>query len=300
MSWTGLLGTNQSYPGGIVLGQGQGNVAATIHFTQGLKDGGSGQSALGLDSGAAITMTDDGGAGATSYNWEFLNWPAPLSSPPAITNGTSQVATVTPTQDGVYIVKLTRVDGAITSTDVRFFGVADADGLHLPVAGMTGNMSNVGASPTLAQAAGWMGRQDASTNNLLDAYLRWVKAAAKNAQAFNLVAGAQTWNLDTFKRVGTLQIDPSKYPGYVSARFQAIIEATGTKTVEIRLYNLTDGGVVASSTLSATSTDPTLVEATVSLPTSSKEYEVQLRMTTVDLVNTDFVTCTNARILLAW
>jgi hypothetical protein len=292
---TGILGTNQSY-----LGEGQGNVAATIHFTQGLKDGGSGQSALSFDSGAVVTMTDDDGAGATSYNWEIVNWPAPLSSPPVITNSTTQVATCTPVQDGVYIVKLTRVDGAITTTDVKFFGVADADGLHLPVAGMTGNMANVGATPLLAKAAGWMGRADASTNNLLDAYLRWVKAASKNAQAFSLVSGSQTHNLDTFKRIGTLQIDPTKYPSYVTARFQAIIEATGTKTAEIRLYNFTDGGVVAGSTLTAPASDPTVVEATVTLPSALKEYEVQLRMTTVDLINTDSVTCTNARILLAW
>ena len=275
-------------------------MAAIIHFTQGAKDGGSGQSVLGLSASSVVTMTDDGGAGATSYNWEFLNWPAPLSSPPSITNSTSQVATVTPVQDGAYIVKLTRVDGGTTTTDVRFFGVADVDGLHLPVAGMNGNMTNVGASPLLAKAAGWMGRADASTNSLMDAYLRWVKAATKNAQAFPLVQGSQTHNLTTFKRIGTLRLDPSKYPGYTTAKFQAIIEATSTKTVEVQLYNTTDGDVVSGSTLSATATVPTVVEAMVTLPSSQKAYEVQLRMTTVDLVNLDLVTCTSARILLAW
>ena len=273
---------------------------ATIHFTQGGTDAGSGQSALGFTSGAVVTMTDDGGAGATSYAWSIINWPAPLSSPPTITNGSSQVATVTPTQDGVYLVQLTRVESGVTTVDTRFFGILDTDGFQLPVAGMTGNISNVGASPTLAKAAGWMGRADASTNTLLDAYLRWTKKAAKNAQAFPVVSGAQSHNLATFRRIGTLQIDPTKYPGYAQAKFQAIIEASGSKTAEIQLYNTTDGGIVSGSVLDVTSNSPTLVDATVTLPSSLKAYEAQLRMTTVSSPNTDSVICTCARILLAW
>jgi hypothetical protein len=273
---------------------------AIIHFTQGALDGGSGQSAIGFEVAQPVTMTDDGGAGATSYLWEVINWPAPLGAAPIITNPTAQVATITPSVDGSYLIRLTRDDGGIVTSDTRFFAAMDADGLQLPVAGITGRIVNVGGSPLLAQSAGWMGRGDAGTNTMLDAYLRWVKAAAKNAQAFTVVGGSQTWNLDTFRRIGTLSIDPSSYPGYVTAKFQAIIEATGTKTAAIQLYNLTDGGVVAGSLLTATSNDPTLVEATVTLPSAAKTYEVQLRMTTVDLVNVDSVTCTSARILLAW
>ena len=275
-------------------------MVATIHFTQGATDAGSGKSALGFSSGAVVTMTDDGGAGATSYLWEITNWPAPLAAPPTITSSTAQIATVTPALDGAYLVKLTRTDGAVITTDTRFFGIKDAEGHTLPVAGMTGTNSNVGATPLLAQAAGWMGRQDASTNVLLDAYLRWLKAAAKNAQAFTIVGGSQPNNLNTPKRVGTLSIDPTKYPSYATAKFQAIIEATGTKTAEVSLYNVTDGGVVASSTLTATSTNPTLVEATVTLPSAAKLYEVRVRLTTVSVPNTDIATCTCARILLAW
>jgi hypothetical protein len=296
---TNQLGTPQSYLGNIIFG-GPTYMPAIIHFTQTPRDGGSGQSAIGFVIGDPVTMTDDGGPGATSYLWEILNWPASLASAPVITNETSQIATVTPSMDGTFLVKLTRVDGGITTTDMRFFSVADADGLSLPTAGITGRMANIGATPLLAQAAGWMGRADAGTNVMLDAYLRWVKDAAKNSQTFPIVSGSQTWNLNTFLRIGTLSLDPTKYPGFTTAKFQAIIEATGTKTAEIQLYNSTDGGIVAGSVLSAPATAPTLVEATVTLPSALKTYEVHLRMTTVDAPNLDSGTCTSARILLAW
>lgn len=149
---------------------------ATIHFTQGLSDGGSGQSALGFDPDVLVSMTDDGGPVATSWLWEVISWPAPLAAPPVLTGAATQTATCTPTLDGVYIVRLTRTDGVNgTTVDLRFFGVKDLDNLTLPSPGMTGNMSNVGGSPALAQAAGWAGRADASTNVLVDAYLRWLK-----------------------------------------------------------------------------------------------------------------------------
>jgi hypothetical protein len=153
---------------------------ATIQFTQGVTVGGAGQSVLGFTANTSVTMTDAGGPGATSYQWQFVSWPASLSTPPTITNATSQVATVNVPGggflDGSYIVKLTRTEGAVVTVDIRFFGVADEDGLVLPSAGQTGNMSNIGGSQVLAQQAGWAGRADASTNAQLDAYLRFIKS----------------------------------------------------------------------------------------------------------------------------
>lgn len=146
---------------------------ATCQFTQGAVVGGSGQSVFGFATNAVATMTDNGGAGASSYLWEIISWPSPLASAPAITNSTSQVATVTPTLDGVYIVKLTRVEAAVTTTDIKFFGVSDEDALTLPSVGQTGNMTNQSVN---AQKAGWAGRQNATTNFQLDAYLRFLKA----------------------------------------------------------------------------------------------------------------------------
>ena len=149
---------------------------ATIQITQGAIVGGSGESVIGFDPTTVITLTDDGGAGATSYLWECISWPGPDAAAPTLGTPTAQVATITPPgggiTDGVYILRLTRDDpGDGVSTDVRFFAVEDVDGLSLPSAAMNRNMSNVGGSAA-AQAAGWFGREDGSTNVFLDAFLR--------------------------------------------------------------------------------------------------------------------------------
>jgi len=150
---------------------------ASIQITQGAIVGGSGQSVIGFDTTTDVTLTDDGGAGATSYQWEFVSYPAPLASPPTINNDTSQVANITDTLlDGVYVLRLTRVDVVDgTTTDVRFFAVADADGFSLPSSAMNRNMCNVGGL-VAAQEAGWFGSTAAGTDVFLDGYLRDLKA----------------------------------------------------------------------------------------------------------------------------
>ncbi len=272
---------------------------AQCQFTQGATVGGDGQSVLGLTSGVQITMTDKGGSGATSYLWEIVNWPAPLSSAPTITNSTSQVAVVTPTQDGLYLVRLTRTDSISGITrDVRFFGIGDAEGHHLPVAGASGNITNVGASPALAQAAGWMGREDAGTNVLLDAFLRWIKTAAKNVQSFSLVSGKQTSTSNSWRVVGSLQFDPTAYPSYLQATFQTALSVNSGQIVEVRLYNLTDGEVVSASTLTSTSATTEIKEATLTLPSAEKLYEVHLRLGNAN-TGVDEAVCSEARLILA-
>jgi len=146
---------------------------ATCQFTQGSTVGGSGKSVFGFSPGIEVTCTDDGGPGATSYLWELLSWPASLATPPVIVNETSQVATITPPLDGVYIFKLTRTEVTVVTSDYKFFGVADEDDLTLPSAGQSGYMTN--QSPD-AQRGGWAGRANASTNFQLDAYLRFLKS----------------------------------------------------------------------------------------------------------------------------
>lgn len=140
----------------------------------------AGQSVLGLADNAAVTLTDAGGAGAISYQWEFIQCPGPVNPFPTILSPTSQVATVNPPGgqfvDGQYIVRLTRndaVDGL--SVDTKFFAVADADGLHLPTSGANRTMFNVGGS-LAAQISGWFGSQPAGTNTMLDAFLRLRRA----------------------------------------------------------------------------------------------------------------------------
>jgi len=391
---------------------------ATIQITQGAVVGGSGESVLGFDTTTAITLTDDGGAGAPSYLWECISFPGPDSAAPTIANNGTQVGTITPggggLTDGLYLIRLTRddpVDGV--TTDVRFFGIEDADGLSLPVAGVNRNNSNVGGS-ALAQEAGWFGRQDASTNVLMDAFLRlrrkregkyvglgevvvhvagtpvttsytydatnpfvdltltgagtytadldaagaeegavfrflvtyntgagnfaikdsggpnilglvappsgsasyeatcrfdgsdWVlasvtlvaaQALARSEEFVGVASVAQT-DQGTFQRIGTLRIDPSLFPT-AQARFEASFETTdGTNAAEVRLYNVTDIAVIASSTFSTTSTTSDTQGATVTLPGTQKDYEVQLRLTAGDPA--ERASCTRARVTLTW
>lgn len=149
---------------------------ANIQITQGANVGAAGQSIAGCDPTTSITLTDAGGAGAASYLWECVSWPAPDSGAPTIGSSTSQVASIAPPgggfTDGVYIIRLTRNDPSdgVTS-QVRFFAVSDADGYHLPSAGMSRSMTNINGV-VAAQAGGWMGSDDGGSNFFLDAFLR--------------------------------------------------------------------------------------------------------------------------------
>jgi len=391
---------------------------ATIQITQGANVGGSGESVIGFDRTTAITLTDDGGPGATTWLWEVIAFPAPDASAPTVTNDTTQVGTITPAPsltDGVYLVRLTRddpVDGV--STMVRFFAVEDEDALSFPSAGMNRNISNVGGS-TDAQEAGWFGSTIGGTNVFLDAILRLRKrregryqgrntafthssgspvatnytyavddphqtitmtgagtytadlvaagaeegavfrfkvifnAGAGNfilrddgstvrftisappagtvtydveayfdgtnwllsdfmlldlygvvrSQEFLGVAGVQSNSTDTFARIGTLQVDPSGFPASQEITWEATFDTTdGGNAAEVRLYNVTDVGVVSGSTFSTTSTTADTQSAVVTLPGSLKDYEIQLRLTTTDLAQR--ATCTRARLTIRW
>lgn len=151
---------------------------ASIQFSQATSPA-AGESVLGFSKTGIVTLTDAGGAGAFTYAWSVQAAPATLVAFPTITSPTTQVATVNPVSlpgslfvDGLYVVKLVRNDLADgVTTDTKFFGVGDDDGLHLPTASVNRNMSNVGGSID-AQRAGWFGSVIGGTNSLLDAYLR--------------------------------------------------------------------------------------------------------------------------------
>lgn len=390
---------------------------ATIQFTQGMSVITAGQSCVGFTANTAVQATDAGGGGAT-YLWQVISYPGPLSAPPTVNNSTLQTCDILGTfVDGIYIVKLTRTDGSGTTTDIKFFGVADADGQYLPSAGMTGSMSNVGGL-SAAQEVGWAGRASAS-NVFLDAFLRLLKKkvgnvagllqnvtldngatspspasyipgvsgynitntrtsgpmvlqlgvtsppefagerfeflvkmaagsstlsfqngtgailvtlpsapsgtstipyhvkfifdgtdwalldlqisdqkAVEKTKDFTVVAGTQGTGLDVFTRVGTVRIDPSLYLGG-EFKFQATLEASVGQTAVCQVYNVTDGALVAGSTLTGVSTSPTPLEAVITLPSSLKLYEVQLKLGAPN-GGTDRAAVTNAKILLSW
>jgi hypothetical protein len=156
------------------------SMASLIQFTQSSTTGGVGQSVIGFSTGVVVSMTDGsgGGSGGSTYAWSIVGWPGDLPSAPTITNPTSQTATLTPTMDGVYVMKLIRTDpGPVVNVDVRFFAIGDSDyGFAIPSAGMTGSISNIAGSAA-AQNAGWQGSAAASTNVFLDGLLRFVRSA---------------------------------------------------------------------------------------------------------------------------
>ena len=151
---------------------------ATIQFTQGFLVGGAGKSLLGLVPSVPVTLTDAGGAGATSELWECVSFPGPMAAPPVVTNPNSQVASFTPVIDGVYLFRLTRVDSFVVTIDYKFCGIPDVFGFYLPSAGITGTMFNIDPNPVQAMAAGWQGREDALTNVFQDATIRYLLANA--------------------------------------------------------------------------------------------------------------------------
>jgi len=123
------------------------------------------------------------------------------------------------------------------------------------------------------------------------------RALVRGEEFVGVASVAQT-DQGTFQRIGTMRIDPSEFPA-AQARFEASFETTdGTNAAEVRLYNVTDIGVVAGSTLSTLSTTNVTSGATVTLPASQKDYEVQIRLTTGDPA--ERATCTKARVTLTW
>lgn len=151
--------------------------SAQIQFSQGMTTTPAGESALGYSTGTQVNFTDAAGGGALSWAWTLVGFPGSLGVAPTVNNAATQTANLTPTVDGVYILQVVRTDpGPVVTTDTRFFAIGDSDyGYVMPSAGMTGLMTNVGGSAA-AQAAGWQGRADASTNVFLDGLLRFLRA----------------------------------------------------------------------------------------------------------------------------
>jgi Concanavalin A-like lectin/glucanases superfamily len=262
----------------------------TIQFVQGTeRDIGQVATVTGSQ---AVTLKDAKGLGANAWQWEVLSAPGPLAAFPTITDDEAQQATVTPVTDGIYVIKVTRTafDGD-ESTDMQALMVLDSEGYSLPSAGVDGLMNSSGE----AVVASWVGRADAGTNVLFDAYVRWLKDSLRNAQTFQIVAGSQQKDTTAFEGIGVIRLDASNFPTHATTVFQAVLEATLGYTSEVHLYNLTDGYVVAGSLVSTTATSSTTVEGTITLPSGQKDYEVRLRVTAG---GGGFATCTGARIIL--
>lgn len=243
-----------------------------------------------LTADTLVTLKDGKGYGANAWQWAFTSFPGPLSSAPTLTDDEAQEASFTPTQDGMYVVQLNRTDIGGESTDTQAILILDSEGHALPSAKVDGLIN----SSDEAVSASWVGRADAGTDTLFDAYLRWLKLALKSVQALILVSGRQARDTTVFSGVGAIRIDTSNFPPSLTTTFEVVLEASPGFTAEVRLYNLTDGATVPGSTLSTTSTSPVVLTGTLTMPSGQKDYEVQLRVTT----GGGFATCTGARIVL--
>lgn len=244
-----------------------------------------------VTSSTAVSFKDAKGYGAKTWQWSFVSYPATLLAAPTITNSEAKEASATPVTDGMYVVQLVRTDhDGRVSTDTQAFMVLDGEGHVLPSAGIDGLIN----SSSAAALAGWFGRADASTNIIFDAYLRWLKAALKSAQAIPLVSGRQSKSATSFEGIGVVRLDSSDFPYTSTISFEAVLEVDSGYTAEARLYNLTDDVTVLGSTLNTTSTSSTVLSGTITMPSGQKTYEVQLRVT----AGGGSATCTGARIIL--
>lgn len=123
-----------------------------------------------------------------------------------------------------------------------------------------------------------------------------------NSAEHVLTAGVQVNITTTFQRVGNRQIDPRLYPSNAQATFNAIVLTTSALvSCVVQLYDVTAGSVVTASPtfpINSTSSTPTLISSTLTLPSASHLYEVQIKMGSVS--GTDVVTCSFASVKFTW
>lgn len=128
------------------------------------------------------------------------------------------------------------------------------------------------------------------------------------------VTGVKTTNSGSadWEGIGCITFDPSDlFDGNNDLTrtilFQAVLEASPGVTAAIRLYNLTTGAVVTSSTLNTSSNTPTTVSGTLivgsspNLPNSEQIYEIQLQISSPSSPTvSDQAICKSASILVNW
>lgn len=130
--------------------------------------------------------------------------------------------------------------------------------------------------------------------------------------SFNGFVGSTSVNTNSFESIGSLSLDPSAlFAGNNKITrtflFKAIVEVSSGVTCEIRLYNLNAGSAVTSSTLTSSTTSPTVVSAALTigaapnLVNSSQLYEIQFRVSApTDPGLSDIAICRQAGIDVMW
>lgn len=116
-----------------------------------------------------------------------------------------------------------------------------------------------------------------------------------------LTVGLVTTNSTIVARdMGSVELDLSLYSG-ATVTFRAIVQATAGVTVEVSLYDVTNGLVVASSVLTSTSLTPDVVEAdvTADLDPATAVYTARVRISDpLAPVITDVALCLGASLVI--
>ncbi len=128
----------------------------------------------------------------------------------------------------------------------------------------------------------------------------WLGTNIDPTEVILLSSVASTINTG-FDRISTRPFNGSNLSG-LDVTFEAVLEVTNiAATAELRLFNVTDAAVVASSLLTLNSLTPTLLSATLAvgtdLPAGLRQYELQMRQTGGG--GSDAAVCSYCRLALA-
>lgn len=111
---------------------------------------------------------------------------------------------------------------------------------------------------------------------------------------FTLVSGTQSVSSDTYTRIGTATIDPSSFNVHHITFEVNFLTSDPSYQAVIRLFNVSDNSEVALTPATTLSTTGSTQTATITLPNSSKLYEVQLKLATTAPAHA--AACTSAKI----
>lgn len=181
--------------------------------------------------------------------------------------------------------------------------VAKINHASVPVAGalVPGNVLQVEGVSTLKYGPINLSGDDGYTTGVLP--VSKGGAIYTKKISFPILSGVASNSENIFAVIGSINFDPTLLQsGTKTIKLQVILETTAPLAT-IQLYNFTDVGVVSSSTLTTTSTDPIVLTSDdligkTNFSTGSVIYEVQLKMASGG--TEDRATCSSARLLVEY
>ena len=281
---------------------------ALLKFTQNLTVGGPGRALKGVV-GVAVDLANSSNTDVVSWQIDLIyadpNSGVTVATPYAFNNSSNTpAASFTPDVPGSYrwqlkVWTVANRAGTPSDVDIRVFSVPETNGLVVPPtqiwplplpdpqSGLTGakpNEMNFNDQPD-----GWAGNGDGDggLNDLIrrvDPVPARFTVLESQIVKYTGVAGPRTTNLSGPLSIGSITIDPSKFPNR-TFKFEAVVSTEDALAVAtIRLYNLTDGELVTGASLTSSSlTLEHVISASLTVGTSAgnlknslKTYEVQL------------------------